>query len=226
MKALEKDRTRRYETANGLAMDIRRYLANEPVVARPPTTAYRAQKLVRRNKLVFAAVGAVALALTTGLSFSTWSFLRERKAHAGELALHFSRAHTFAPKAIRYLNAAGRAALQTYANREAAAYLAAALQQIDESGEDAPERDEIIRSLARARQRLGDYDGALELWSMARRKAIEANDLSQLASIEHRMGLACYWSGRYDDALVHYASSAVLRRLGQSGAFLGAASPA
>ena len=44
MKAIEKDRTRRYETANALAMDIRRHLDNEPVVARPPSTAYRLQK--------------------------------------------------------------------------------------------------------------------------------------------------------------------------------------
>ena len=51
MKCLEKDRTRRYETANGLAMDIQRHLNNEPVVARPPSAAYRFQKLVRRNKL-------------------------------------------------------------------------------------------------------------------------------------------------------------------------------
>src|SRR5438874_5260375 len=54
MKCLEKDRTRRYETANGLASDIQRHLNNEPVAARPPSTAYRFQKLVRRNKLAFA----------------------------------------------------------------------------------------------------------------------------------------------------------------------------
>jgi serine/threonine protein kinase len=57
MKCLEKDRTRRYETANGLALDLQRHLANEPVVARPPSNLYRFQKLVRRNKLAFAAVG-------------------------------------------------------------------------------------------------------------------------------------------------------------------------
>ena len=51
MKCLEKDRTRRYETANGLAQDIERHLEHEPVVARPPSTAYRVQKFVRRNKL-------------------------------------------------------------------------------------------------------------------------------------------------------------------------------
>jgi serine/threonine protein kinase len=80
MKSLEKDRTRRYETANGLAMDIQRYLNNEPVAARPPSRVYRFQKLVRRNKGVFAAVGAVTLALVAGLGVSTVLFFRERAA--------------------------------------------------------------------------------------------------------------------------------------------------
>jgi eukaryotic-like serine/threonine-protein kinase len=80
MKALEKDRTRRYETANGLAMDIERYLNNEPVVARPPSRLYRFQKLVRRNKVVFAAAAAVMAALVAGTGTSTWLFLKEREA--------------------------------------------------------------------------------------------------------------------------------------------------
>jgi serine/threonine protein kinase len=80
MKALEKDRARRYETANGLAMDVQRHLGNEPVVARPPSWVYRFQKLVRRNRVVFIAGGAVALALMSGLSASTWLFLKEREA--------------------------------------------------------------------------------------------------------------------------------------------------
>jgi hypothetical protein len=50
MKALEKDRTRRYETANGLAGDIERHLNNEPVVAGPPTATYRLRKFVRRRR--------------------------------------------------------------------------------------------------------------------------------------------------------------------------------
>jgi hypothetical protein len=82
MKALEKDRTRRYETANGLARDVERHLNNEPVVARPPSMGYRFQKLVRRNKLVFATGGAVVLALVAGLALSTWSLLHERQANA------------------------------------------------------------------------------------------------------------------------------------------------
>ncbi|HVW22441.1 MAG TPA: serine/threonine-protein kinase [Opitutaceae bacterium] len=87
MKALEKDRRRRYETANGLAMDILRHLAHEPVSARPPSRLYRFRKLVRRNRGVFAATGAVALALVAGLGTSTWLFLQEREAERQETRL-------------------------------------------------------------------------------------------------------------------------------------------
>jgi eukaryotic-like serine/threonine-protein kinase len=80
MKALDKERARRYETANGLAMDIMRCLNNEPVVARPPSRIYRLQKLVRRNKVVFISAAAVAAALIAGLGASTWLFLKERAA--------------------------------------------------------------------------------------------------------------------------------------------------
>jgi hypothetical protein len=80
MKCLEKDRTRRYETANGLARDIERHLNNEPVVARPPSTAYRFQKLVRRNKLAFAAAGSVGIVLLLGIVVSTWQAVRATRA--------------------------------------------------------------------------------------------------------------------------------------------------
>src|SRR5262245_718604 len=70
MKCLEKDRIRRYETANGLAMDIERYLKNEPVIARPPSRLYEFQKTVRRHKVGFAAAGAVVLALVVGLALA------------------------------------------------------------------------------------------------------------------------------------------------------------
>jgi hypothetical protein len=80
MKSLEKDRRRRYETANGLAMDIKRYLNSEPVLARPPTRFYRLQKLVRRNKVVFAAGSAVAAALFIGMNVSTRLYFLEKAA--------------------------------------------------------------------------------------------------------------------------------------------------
>jgi tetratricopeptide (TPR) repeat protein len=80
MRALEKDRTRRYPSASELAMDIGRFLSHEPVLARPPGRLYRFGKLVRRNKAIFAAASAVTLALLVGLGLSTWMFFRERRA--------------------------------------------------------------------------------------------------------------------------------------------------
>jgi len=80
MKCLEKDRTRRYDTANDIAADIQRHLDNEPVTARPPSAAYRFQKSVRRNKIAFVAGTAVALALVFGGMASTWQAVRARKA--------------------------------------------------------------------------------------------------------------------------------------------------
>src|SRR5205823_12065773 len=72
MKWLEKDRNRRYETANGLAMDLQRYLADEPVLACPPSAWYRLRKFARRNKDAFTAAALVAAALVVGTVVSSW----------------------------------------------------------------------------------------------------------------------------------------------------------
>src|SRR5262249_60079237 len=80
MKCLEKDRARRYDTANGLAMDLKRHLNNEPVVARPPSAVYRIQKAIRRHKLAFVAGVAVALALLIGAGVSTVQAVRATRA--------------------------------------------------------------------------------------------------------------------------------------------------
>jgi eukaryotic-like serine/threonine-protein kinase len=87
MKCLEKDRTRRYETANGLATDIERYLKNEPVAARPPSGLYRFQKLVRRNRVVAISAAAIALVLILGAVASTWQAVRATRAERRESQL-------------------------------------------------------------------------------------------------------------------------------------------
>jgi len=86
-KLLEKDRTRRYDTVDGLAMDLKRHLNSEPVTARPPSKLYRFRKLVRRNKLTLAAA-AVVLGAAAGLT--AWmillpSLVLNEPAAAGEL---------------------------------------------------------------------------------------------------------------------------------------------
>jgi non-specific serine/threonine protein kinase/serine/threonine-protein kinase len=76
MKCLEKERQRRYETANGLAMDLQRYLADEPVQAGPPGAAYRLRKFVRKHRGAVAAAAAVLLALVAGLLAATLMYLQ------------------------------------------------------------------------------------------------------------------------------------------------------
>ena len=80
MKCLEKNRTRRYQTANALAMDLTRFLRNEPVLARPPSKLDRLGKMVRRNKVLFASGGAVAAALIVGLVVSLLLLFQEKAA--------------------------------------------------------------------------------------------------------------------------------------------------
>jgi non-specific serine/threonine protein kinase/serine/threonine-protein kinase len=78
MRAMEKDRARRYETAYGFSMDIRRYLAHEPVEARPPSTAYKVGKFVRRNRIGVIAASAVTVALVAGMVGTGIGLLRAR----------------------------------------------------------------------------------------------------------------------------------------------------
>jgi hypothetical protein len=82
LKALEKDRTRRYQSATELAADVQRYLHDEPVMAGPPTLGYRLGKAVRRHKVALAAVSAVLLAVVGGLVASTVLYVEAEAARA------------------------------------------------------------------------------------------------------------------------------------------------
>ena len=90
LRALEKDRARRYETANGFAADINRYLAGEPVVAHPPTLGYRLRKTYRKNRAAILTAAAFALLLVAGTVVSAWQAVRattaERQAWADRVA--------------------------------------------------------------------------------------------------------------------------------------------
>lgn len=80
MKALEKERSRRYDTANGLALDVERHLANEAIWARPPSKLYRLRKTALRNKVLFASVGIIASVLVGSLIAVSFALAREKKA--------------------------------------------------------------------------------------------------------------------------------------------------
>src|SRR5258707_11447212 len=80
MKAMEKNRTRRYETAIGLALDVQRFLGHEPVSARPPSKLYKFQRTVQRNKLLFIGLGVIATLLIVSLIVVSASLAQERQA--------------------------------------------------------------------------------------------------------------------------------------------------
>src|SRR5258707_9748872 len=79
MRPLKRDRTRRYETANDLALDVKRFLENEPVLARPPSKLYKFRKMVRRNKLLFLGVSLIAVLLVVSLIVVSASLAKERQ---------------------------------------------------------------------------------------------------------------------------------------------------
>ena len=78
--ALEKDRTRRYETVNGFARDLQRYLDGEPVEAAPPSAAYRTRKFIRTHRFGLAMAAAVAVLLLAGIGASSWMAVRAIRA--------------------------------------------------------------------------------------------------------------------------------------------------
>src|SRR5581483_8530961 len=87
MKAMEKDRTRRYPTAHGLSLEIFRFLADEPVSARPPSKIYRLRKTAQRNKVLFSATGVIAVLLVVSLIVVSVAFSKERQArHKADVA--------------------------------------------------------------------------------------------------------------------------------------------
>ncbi|MBI5690719.1 MAG: protein kinase [Verrucomicrobia bacterium] len=119
MRCLEKDRSRRYETANGIAMDVERHLNNEPVTARPPSTTYLFAKLVRRHRLAFGAGLAITGILAAGLAVATILYLRERDSLERARQAERERATALAA-ALQQKNAAVQARIEAEAGRKKA----------------------------------------------------------------------------------------------------------
>ena len=82
MKALSKDRTRRYETANDLARDLQRFLAGEPVEAAPPSTSYLVRKYASKHRVLLTTTGVIVLVMAAATAFSIWQAVRVTKEKA------------------------------------------------------------------------------------------------------------------------------------------------
>ncbi|MBC8105461.1 MAG: serine/threonine protein kinase [Anaerolineae bacterium] len=208
MKALEKDRQRRYETANGLAMDVKRYLSGEAVVAAPPSTVYRMRKFVRRNKAVVGSASAVAAALLIGLIAFAWQAKiartqRDRaivaEAETKKRADELKEVSEFQAKMLSQIDPtnAGIELMRDIRERFAAA--------IKKSGVPEVEREARVQSFARELNQVNSTDTAADLIDrtilMPAIKAVDSQFKNQPtvdASLRHTLAVLYKALGKYD----------------------------
>jgi len=156
MKCMEKDRGRRYETANGLAADLRRHLSHEPVAARPPSRVYRLQKAMHRNKLAFAAGAAIGVSLLMGIAATSWMAWRATRAEASQRLLRAAAEEQRATAEANERMARDEAAK----NRQAASFIQSILTGLDLAAIQGQDRtllfEILMRALRRAETELND----------------------------------------------------------------------
>ena len=167
MKALEKERARRYETANAFAMDVRRYLNHEAVLATPPSASYRLGKLVRRNRGTFAAVGVIATVLVAATVVSSVMYVRAER--ASEVA---RREATRAGQVSQFLGEMlGGVGPQVAQGRDTAmlrAILDDTAERLGKELSDQPDVEATLRlQLGHTYRQLGEYDAAQEQFDRA-----------------------------------------------------------
>jgi serine/threonine protein kinase/tetratricopeptide (TPR) repeat protein len=190
MKALDKDRNRRYETASGLAADLRHYLGGEAVQACPPSSWYRLSKYARRNRTVLATAAVVAAALLAGTAVSAWQAIRATDAErlAGTRLEGERKARG---EADRLLGEVTRERNQAYLARQEADQSAAEAMAVvafvvdDVLGAAAPSKTRgkavtVLEALANA-------DRAME-GKFAKEPRVEASVRQALASVYQELG--------------------------------------
>jgi hypothetical protein len=180
LTALAKDRERRYETVRGLSQDIARYLANEPIHARPPSRLYRFRKLVRRNRLASAAIAASILALVGGFTTSSLLYV---KAQAEE------RLHAEAERVQAQLRA--EAEERAYVTKAAILLLQNRVEEADAAiqrmggtlRQPSVEASNVFRQLAAWNALRGDWKAAAQrLLALSRVNRFDDSDMTENAT--------------------------------------------
>ncbi len=217
--ALEKDRTRRYQTAQDLAADVEHYLRNEPVVARPPSTIYRTRKFVRRHRFGVAAAAAVSVALVAGLVGTSYGMSRaiaaERQAIRERDDANRSRAiaesvNGFLQRVLLAVNPS-RLNPRDVTVREV---LDESAVRVLPSLADQPAVEAAIRNtLGRTYTALGIYDKAEPqlLAALNRRLALLPEDHPDIADTKNNLGLMYRQMGKQADAKQNLTEALDLR---------------
>lgn len=161
-KAIEKDRSRRYDTANGFGLDLRRHLEDEPVVARPPSSSYRLRKFARRHRAGVAAAAATVIAMVAGLALATLGFVEAKRAEQ-VAASEAAAAHEVSEFLVGLFrtSAPDQARGNTVTARE---LLDRGAEQIRDELSDQPlTQARLMHTMGAAYRSLGLYDVALPL---------------------------------------------------------------
>src|SRR5688572_8539670 len=164
MRALEKDRTRRYETANGLARDVERYLSDEPVEACPPSTVYRLRKFARRNKAAIGTATTIAAVLALATAVSTWQAVRAVRAEKKSLdekGRADQQAEIAQRNAIRADTEADRSRAEAEKLEQLANYLYGALKTIDRNLPAQMPAKDVLNQLLKQSNRLAEDERRL-----------------------------------------------------------------
>jgi serine/threonine protein kinase/tetratricopeptide (TPR) repeat protein len=198
LKALEKDRTRRYQTANAFAMDVRRYLRNEPVSAQAPSTVYRMQRFIRRHRVGAAAAAALLLALVLGVAGTTLGLVRARRAEAQarEEAAIASRVSEFLVKLFE-VSDPGEARGNSITARE---ILDRGAEQIRRDLGDQPQvQARLTYTMGKVHDGLGLYNAAAALLedALKKREALLGPEHPEVAEACDRLGDVYRKQGRY-----------------------------
>ena len=216
MKALDKDRTRRYETANGLARDLERHLNNEPVVARPPSNLYRFQKSVRRNKTAYAAAAAVALALLMGVIVSTSQAVRAKRAERDQVRLR-QMAESKEKKSEQVTQLMQYMLNPTFF-REATmlrGILDQTAERVGRDLKDLPEAEAELRgTIGDVYQLLGEYEKAEVMYGRALdlRRKLAGNEQPVVAQLLNNLGVTLMWQDKATEAEARYQEALAMRR--------------
>ncbi len=214
MKSLEKDRTRRYETANGLALDVRRFLANETVSARPCSKLYKFRKAVQRNRLLSVGIGIIAALIVASLAVVTASLGNERRAR-----LTAQTEETRSRQVTRFLKnmlegvgpsvARGR---DTEMLRE---ILDKTAQEIGGQVRNQPAVEAEIRGfVGHLYFELGNYEGAeaMARAALALRRRLSGPESAEVAASLDDLGGALWKQRKLGEAETAYQEALVIRR--------------
>jgi non-specific serine/threonine protein kinase/serine/threonine-protein kinase len=209
MKALEKDRTRRYGSPAELGADLERHLRDEPVLAGPPSTAYRVRKFVRRHRVGVAASAVVVVALVVAIVGTTIGLLRAKR--EAENARQVSE---FLVGMFEELNP--DSSLPTLS---ASDILKRGAGRLDRELEDQPlVRARLQTAIGYASSQLGDHDAGRALLedALKTRRALLGDEHLDVAGTLNRLGLVYYWAGEHRQAREALARAVEIRE-GASG---------